>query len=247
MCIFQIPEELLSGRYVKQSRKETPKLNLLDTLRPLPMLWRSLNLYLQWFSVTFCYYGLAYGSTNLLGDVHRNYLLTAFFEIPGYLFAMLVMDCWGRRPILAFCQALAGLGCIVAGLLVSYQDWAVIQVCFSLLGKMMASASFAIVYQYTAELFPTAIRTTAVGNCSTIARFGAVFALLVDAMADIWGPLPMVLMGSIAVFAGFVAALLPETAGLPLPETVEDALAISEKNAKRGFCTCICHWPFQAK
>ena len=42
----------------------------------------------------------------------------------------------------------------------------------------------------------------AVGNCSTIARFGAVFALLVDAMAEIWNPLPMVLMGSIAVIAG---------------------------------------------
>jgi OCT family organic cation transporter-like MFS transporter 4/5 len=74
-----------------------------------------------------------------------------------------------------------------------------LQVCFSLLGKMMASASFSIVYQYTAELYPTAIRTTAVGNCSTLARFGAIFALLVDALADIWKPFPMVLMGGIAV------------------------------------------------
>ena len=25
-------------------------------------------------------------------------------EIPGYLFCIFVMDCWGRRPILSFCQ-----------------------------------------------------------------------------------------------------------------------------------------------
>ena len=104
----------------------------------------------------------------------------------------------------------------------------------------MSSASYAIVYQFTAELFPTAIRTTAVGNCSAIARFGAVFALLADAMADIWTPLPMVLMGALAVCAGFLATFLPETVGLPLPQSVQDALDISERADKRGLCTCTC-------
>ena len=110
---------------------------------------------------------------------------------------------------------------------------------------MMASSSFSIVYQFTAELFPTAIRSTAVGNCSTIARFGAVFALLVDAMADIWGPMPMVLMGSVAVIAGCLAALLPETVGLPLPQTLEEAIEIPNRRAAgrpRG-CFALCKKP----
>ena len=29
-------------------------------------------------------------------------------EIPGYIFCILVMDCWGRRPILSFCQVING-------------------------------------------------------------------------------------------------------------------------------------------
>lgn len=220
--------------------EDQTSLNVLDTLRPFPILTRSLNLWFQWFCVTFCYYGLAFGSTELLGDVHLNYFLSAFIEIPGYVFAMLVMDCWGRRPILAFCQLVAGLGCILAGLLAGNEDLAILQVCFALIGKMMSSASFAIVYQFTAELFPTAIRTTAVGNCSAIARFGAVFALLADAMADIWTPLPMVLMGALAVCAGFLATFLPETVGLPLPQSVQEALDISERADKRGLCTFTC-------
>ena len=29
---------------------------------------------------------------------------SVMIEIPGYLFCIFVMDCWGRRPILSFCQ-----------------------------------------------------------------------------------------------------------------------------------------------
>ena len=47
-------------------------------------------------------------------------------------------------------------------------------VCFS--GKFGASGAFAIVYLYTAELFPTSIRSTATGLCSMMARIGGIAA-----------------------------------------------------------------------
>ena len=80
------------------------------------------------------------------------------------------MDCWGRRPILSFCQLVSGIACIGAGLLAEQEDLIILQVFLSLIGKFGASACFAIVYVYTAELFPTVIRNTAIGACSTIAR-----------------------------------------------------------------------------
>ena len=80
------------------------------------------------------------------------------------------MDCWGRRPILSFCQLVSGIACIGAGLLAEQEDLIILQVFLSLVGKFGASACFAIVYVYTAELFPTIIRNTAIGACSTIAR-----------------------------------------------------------------------------
>ena len=42
----------------------------------------------------------------------------------------------------------------------------------ALIGKFGATASFAIIYLYTAELYPTQIRSTAVGMCSMMARIG---------------------------------------------------------------------------
>ena len=50
----------------------------------------------------------------------------------------------------------------------------------SLVGKFGATASFSVVYVYTVELFPTAIRSRAVGTCSLVARLGGITALLLD-------------------------------------------------------------------
>lgn len=45
-----------------------------------------------------------------------------------------------------------------------------------LAGKLGITASFGIIYVYTAELLPTAIRSAGVGAASTTGRFGALLA-----------------------------------------------------------------------
>ena len=188
----------------------------------------------QWFSVTMCYYGLSFASVDLLGDPYTNFILSVGIEIPGYVFCVFVMDRWGRRPILSFTQIVSGVACIGAGLLTSVPSMSVLQVILSLIGKFGASACFAIVYVYTAELFPTVIRNTAVGTCSTVARIGGICAILIGLIPK---PYPMVIMGIVACLAGGLAILFPETLGTTLPETMEDAINIG-KDSKRGLCTC---------
>jgi OCT family organic cation transporter-like MFS transporter 4/5 len=48
------------------------------------------------------------------------------------------------------------------------------------LGKFAATSAFNTVYLFTAELYPTAIRNTAIGLCSTLARVGGITALLLQ-------------------------------------------------------------------
>ena len=50
------------------------------------------------------------------------------------------------------------------------------QITLSLIGKFGATASFAIVFVYTAEMFPTEIRSTAVGASSLCGRVGGIIA-----------------------------------------------------------------------
>ena len=153
-----------------------------------------------------------------------------------------------------------GIGCIGAGLLVGNQDLAVLQVFLSLFGKFFASACFAIVYVYTAELFPTVIRNTAIGSCSSIARLGGVCAIILNnvggkdkiffarfsgncsvklTLPSYLGEIVFIAMGAVAIIAGCLATLFPETVGLPLPDSMEDAKNIGKQNP-RGLLTCHC-------
>ena len=77
------------------------------------------------------------------------------------------------------------------------------------------------------------------GVCSTIARVGGMFAILIGLLSTFWQPAPMLIMGIMAVVAGTLALLLPETVGSKLPESMEEAINIG-KNNERGMCTCIC-------
>ena len=77
------------------------------------------------------------------------------------------MDRMGRKPILIFCQILAGSTCIIAGFVTDKAA----TIALTLAGKFGASASFAIVYLYTAELYPTVIRNSALGANSMVARY----------------------------------------------------------------------------
>ena len=67
---------------------------------------------------------------------------------------------------------LSGIAAIPAG----FMDDGTPKTILALIGKFGASASFSIVYLYTAELYPTQIRSTAVGMCSMMARIGGVAA-----------------------------------------------------------------------
>ena len=47
-----------------------------------------------------------------------------------------------------------------------------VQIIMIMVGRLFGAFGFGLVYLYTAELFPTKIRNTAIGTCSSIARIG---------------------------------------------------------------------------
>ena len=61
-------------------------------------------MFINWIAATMGTYGLGFNSVNLGGDIYVSFVLTAFIEIPSYIFLVLVVDRMGRKPILIFCQ-----------------------------------------------------------------------------------------------------------------------------------------------
>ena len=54
--------------------------------------------------------------------------------------------------------------------------WTIVTVTVVMLGKSFIAVSFAIIYNYTAELFPTVVRSSAVGVGSSSARLAGMIA-----------------------------------------------------------------------
>lgn len=231
------PEELFVSTSMKPSRiieakfdETARKPGLKDLFSPGTIALRTLNMSYQWFSVTLCFYGITFALTSLSGNPYLNFFLGAVCEIPGALLGYFCINFFGRRFILSALQIMSGISCMIAGLLVLEPKLWLLQTVLAMIGKFGATCVFGTVYLYTSELFPTTMRGTAVGFCSTVARIGGIISLLLGGLRQIWGPFPMVIMGTVGTLAGLLALLLPETTGLVLPETMEEALNINERN-----------------
>ncbi|KAJ8026960.1 Solute carrier family 22 member 6-A [Holothuria leucospilota] len=91
-----------------------------------------------------------------------------------------------------------------------------------MIGKFGISASFALVYIYAVEVFPTPLRSVGLGMCSTASRIGSISTPLILLLDEIWEPLPLLIFGSSAIIGGLLVLFLPETRGKDLPETIEE-------------------------
>lgn len=94
------------------------------------------------------------------------------------------------------------------------------------------TASFGIIYVYTAELYPTPLRSASMGACSMMARFGAMVAPFAPLLSVYSAPLPLLLFGSISLLASILSLLLPETVGTALPDNVLQAEELNKRQAQ---------------
>lgn len=78
-------------------------------------------------------------------------------------------------------------------------------------------------------MLPTLIRSGGVGAFSTFSRCGALVAPFVPLLESIFTFLPLLLFGVVAFTAGLLASTLPETLGMKLPDSIEEAENVGKK------------------
>lgn len=133
-----------------------------------------------------------------------------------------------------------GLACLSTIFTVLYggEDLQTLTTVLALVGKLGSSAGFALIYIYSAELFPTVLRNAAIGIFSCGARVGGMVApLIADSVIIIGGKMgqavPLVIFGAASVLAGILTLFLPETLNSRLPETIEDARLFGTEKYKQ--------------
>ncbi|XP_072172064.1 organic cation transporter protein-like [Diadema setosum] len=211
---------VFSQEFIKE-RMAAPKVrrrNGLDIFRTPNMRLRSINLIFIWMVNSMVYHGLSLNSSNLGVNIYLAFAVAGAVEIPAYLLAVPIINTVGRRPSLSGCMLLGGLACLCTSFISPSVALSVV----AMVGKFGISASYGIIYLYTAELYPTEIRSVGVGTCSMFARVAGILAPLILALRKVWTPLPLVLYGSVSVLAGLLCLMLPETRGQMLPESMND-------------------------
>ncbi|XP_022237073.1 organic cation transporter protein-like isoform X2 [Limulus polyphemus] len=221
--IGKIVKELM----YKETREEENKnrhATFFDLLKTPNMRKKTLNSFFAWFVIAFVYYGLSLSTNDLGGDPYINFFVSGAVEFPSYAISIFVIKHLGRRIPLVVTMVLGGLACMLTIPIPDYLQW--LTVTLAMFGKFCISASFGIVYVYSAELFPTVVRNVGVGSSSMCARVGSMVAPFVKELSKATNNgVPLGIFGGLSVVSGILILLLPETNNMPLPDTLEEGEA----------------------
>lgn len=196
-------------------------------LRSRPLIMRLLYCLFTWFTNSFIYYGMNIHAVALAGSKYSNFILVNIVEVPAIFSSYFLMERFGRQHTLSVFLAINGVACLITEFVVP--EGSIGRIVLYILGKCGVTISFTVLYVYTSELFPTAMRQTFMNTCSTVGAMGSMIAPLTPLLATVWAGMPMLLFGATALTSSALVLLLPETLNEPMPDTVEDAVRIGQR------------------
>ncbi|XP_057699957.1 solute carrier family 22 member 7-like [Corythoichthys intestinalis] len=211
------PEDLLKITVVENEKR---KYSLLDLVRTPMMRRLTLIAGSVWFGIACSYYGISLNVSGYGVNIFVTQLIYGVSEIPAKLFCLFTLRKIGRKVNQTGGLLLTAL-CLFCNVLIP-SNMAACRTAVAAVGKMFSEAAFTVLYLYTSELYPTVLRQNGFGCCSFLARLGVAVSPLVALLDEVWAGLPKLMFSMMALVAGLLTMLLPETNNARLPETIED-------------------------
>ncbi len=174
---LHVPSRPFDDEFVGEA---TPifKLNVL-TLWKKTFRTRTLMLWIAWFGIVFSYYGIFMWLPSIVFaqgfEVVKTFeyvLIMTLAQLPGYFSAAILVDVIGRRYTLSIFLMMSGVCSYYFGnATASYEllGWGAAMSFFNL-------GAWGVIYAYTPELYPTAIRALGSGWAAGFGRIGGMLA-----------------------------------------------------------------------
>src|SRR5206468_4971492 len=170
--------ELWSGRYARRTA----------------MLW------ILWFGVVLTYYGIflwipSILATRGLSEVRSNefFFLSTIAQVPGYFSAAWLVERWGRKPTLVAYL----LGSAASAFRFGNSGTGTNTFIYASLLSFFNLGAWGVLYSYSPELYPTAIRATGAGIAAAVGRIGGIIGPFLT-------PVLVPSLGQTGVFAMFM-------------------------------------------
>lgn len=140
---------------------------------------RTLMLWLAWFGIVFSYYGIFMWLPSIVFsqgfEVVKTFeyvLIMTLAQLPGYFAAAFLVDVIGRRYTLSLFLLMSGICAYFFGNAATASEllmWGAAMSFFNL-------GAWGVIYTYTPELYPTAIRALGSGWAAGFGRIGGMLA-----------------------------------------------------------------------
>lgn len=163
----------------KNDQNSAENRSLLQTfgliLKSKTLCLRLVNCCYLWMVCCFCYYGLSWYSTHIpSGNRYTNFIFVAAIEIPGIFIALLLLTRMKRRILLFSTFFLTAISIMITPWIPKENSNLILPL--FMFGKASITCAFNALYIFTAEQWPTNLRSTIMNTCSMIGRIGAMVA-----------------------------------------------------------------------
>ncbi|KAJ8009056.1 hypothetical protein DPEC_G00084880 [Dallia pectoralis] len=206
---------------MRDSNASVSSASFMDLIRTPKMRKHTFILSFNWFTSAVVYQGLIMRLGILGGNVYLDFLISGLVEFPAALLILFTIDRIGRRLPFATANIVAGASCLITAMIPQSMFW--LRTAVACIGRLGITMTFEMVAFVNTELYPTYVRNLGVSVCSCLCDIGGIVApFLLYRLAAIWLELPLIIFGVLAFVAGALVFLLPETRGVPLPESIDD-------------------------
>ncbi|CAL4116979.1 unnamed protein product, partial [Meganyctiphanes norvegica] len=177
--------------------------------------------YLGFTADSLVYVAMAIDGVKYSDDPFVYMVLSGLMELPSSTINVPILFKFGRKIPGMFFFFSTGVCCLVLPFIPSDIQW--LTMTLALLAKGLIGMAWAALYLQCTELFPTEVRILGLGSCGIMTSIGS---SLSEYISDLLTPVvpwaPSVIFGTTSILGSLALTLLPESKGVPMPETIHE-------------------------
>ena len=174
-----------------------------------PFVKATVMLWILWFCIVFAYYGFFTWIPTLLTKegltITKSFqfsILIYLAQIPGYFSAAYFNDKIGRKKVIVLYLLFAA----ISAFFMSEAHTSAPIVIWGFLMSFFMNGTFAGVYTYTPEQYPTLVRATGMGSASSFGRIGGLLApIIIGYILPIYKFRGVFVLSTIVLFIGMLS------------------------------------------
>ncbi|XP_053600447.1 solute carrier family 22 member 1-like [Plodia interpunctella] len=174
------------------------------------------------------FFGVSQYIGQMSGDMHKNVAISGILLVPATISAIFLLILLRRRILLMITTFLSGFFMIIV--IFIPDELSLLRVICACVCDCFFFMSFITAFLFGVELFPTAVRSSALGFLSLMSRFGQIVAPPLNSLPEFVTGL---VFGVLAICGSVLCYPLPETKNIDLPSTLQDAKDTKKTRAEK--------------